>query len=301
LIEQLLLNFFVSKRKWGIAVRRGILLRRTVLATVVLLATVPCLADDCSFLNRDPLNLRDRQLFFRPQGVSSWSALDDGRPDLTSQNVEFAYVIRESIDPARAGVVIMKSARLRRPEEPPAGRNVHLVRKAEALDNGTCGAIAGFGDNGEARVSADSYDRYHDEGKKVPERDVLRAFHIRYAARKGTCRATNDSSQDSIVPWDPRSNRSQFSFDPNVVSGGTYSQVLAWTGVTKTYASSTNLSDQRVELKQYRVDAALPTCVRFRLATVGRGSFLRINDLEGLAAGGLNYVRANENQWTLAP
>ena len=61
-----------------------------------------------------------------------------------------------NVDPARAGVVIMKSARARRPEEPQADRNVRLVRKAEASDNGTCGAIAGFGDNGEARVSADS-------------------------------------------------------------------------------------------------------------------------------------------------
>ena len=286
--------------------RMRMFFRRVALATLALLAlalfaTVPGLAGDCSFLNRDPLSLRDRQLFFLPQGASSWSALDDVRPDLTNQAVEFAYVIRENIDPARGGVVIMKSARARRLDEPTAGRRVRLVRRAEAFDNGTCGAVAGFGGGGETEVSADSYDRYHDEGRKVPERDVLRAFHVRYAARKGTCRVTNDSAQDSIVPWDPRSNRSQFSFDPNVVSGGTYSQALAWTGITRTYASSANLSDQRVELKQYRVNAALPTCVRFRLPAVGRGSFLRINDLEGLAASGLNYVRANENQWTLEP
>jgi hypothetical protein len=278
--------------------RMRILLRQSALATVTLLATAPCLAGDCSFLDRDPLNLRDRQLFFLPQGARNWSALDEVRPDLTNQTVEFAYVIRENIDPARAGVVIMKSARTRRLDESTATRNVRLVRQAEAFDNGTCGPIAGFG---EKDISADSYDRYHDEGRKVRESDVLRAFHIRYAARKAACRATNNGSQDSIVPWDPRSNRSQFSFDPGVVSGGTYSQALAWTGVTKAYAASTNLSDQRVELKQYRVNVALPTCVRFRLSAVGRGSFLRINDLEGLEASGLNYVRANENQWTLSP
>jgi len=281
--------------------RMRMLFRRGALATLAVFAAVPCIADDCSFLNRDPLTLRDRQLFFLPQGASSWSALDDVRPDLTNQTVEFAYVIRENIDPARAGVVIMKSARARRLDEATAGRRVRLVRRAEAFDNGTCGAVAGFGSGGEADISADSYDRYHDQGRKVPERDVLRAFHVRYAARKGTCRATNDSSQDSIVPWDPRSNRSQFSFDSSVVSGGTYSQALALVGANKAYAGSADLSDQRVELKQYRVNVALPTCVRFRLSAVGRGSFLRINDLEGLAASGLNYVRANENQWTLAP
>jgi hypothetical protein len=281
--------------------RMRILPRRVALAVTGLLATVPCWADDCSFLNRDPLILRDRQLFFLPQGATNWSALDDARPDLTNRTVEFAYVIRESIDPARAGVVIMKSARARRLDEPQTGRNVRLVRRAEAHNNGVCGAVVGFGENGEKEISANSYDRYHDEGRKVPETEVLRAFHVRYAARKGICRATNDNSQDSILPWDPRSNRSQFSFDPNVVSSGTYSQALAWTGITRTYASSANLSDQRVELKQYRVNAALPTCVRFRLSAVGRGSFLRINDLEGLATSGLNYVRANENEWTLAP
>jgi hypothetical protein len=281
--------------------RMEMLLHRSVLVAVALFATVPCLADDCSFLARDPMGLRDRQLFFHLQGTNNWSALDDARPDLTNQTVEFAYVIRESIDPARAGVVILKSARARRLDEPTATRNVHLVRGSAAFDNGACGPVANFGEKGEQDVSADSYDRYHDEGQKVRERDVLRRFHIRYAARKGVCRSTNDSSQDSIVPWDPRSNRSQFSFDPAVVSGGTYSQALAWIGSSKTYAGSANLSDQRVELKQYRVDVALPTCVRFRLSAVGRGSFLRINDLEGLQAGGLNYVRANENQWTLSP
>jgi hypothetical protein len=276
-------------------------LRQSGLAVVTLLATVPCFADDCSFLKRDPLILRDRQLFFLPQGASNWSALDEVQPDLTNQTVEFAYVIRENIDPARAGVVIMKSARTRRLDEQATRKNVRLVRHADGFDNGTCGYIADFGKNGEQDVSADSYDRYHDEGRKVRDGDVLRAFHIRYAARKAACRVTSNGSQDSIVPWDPRSNRSQFSFDPDVVSGGTYSQPLAWIGVAKTYAASANLSDQRVELKQYRVNVALPTCVRFRLSAVGRNSFLRINDLEGLEASGLNYMRAKENQWTLAP
>lgn len=273
-------------------------LRRGVVATVGILVPVPCVADDCRFLKRDPLELRDRQLFFRAQGATNWLSLDEVRPDLSSQTIEFAYVIRESIDPARAGVVILKSARARRPNEPSTVRNVRLVRRAEPFDNKTCGAVADFG---ERDISAASYDRYHEEGRKVREKETLRAFHLRYAARKASCRATDDSTQDSIVPWDPRSNRAQFSFDPAVVSRGTYTQAMAWIGVTKTYAGSENLSDQRVELKQYRVDASLPTCVRFGLSGLGRGSFLRINDLEGLVASGLNYVRASENQWTIAP
>ncbi len=272
-----------------------------IVAAIFMCTAGICLADDCRFLMRDPLDLRDRQVFFRSAGANGWTPLDGAQPNLANQTVEFAYVIRESIDPARSGVVIVKSARTRPLDEPAvtrASRNVRLVRKAEHLDNGTCGPVADFG---ERDIPADSYDRYHDEGRKVRESDVLRAFHFRYLGRKAACRATDDSTQDSLVPWDARSNRSQFSFDPAVVSGGTYSQALAWIGVTRGYASSENLADQRVELKQYRVDAALPTCVRFRLSGLKRGSFLRINDLEALAANGLNYTRAREGEWPLSP
>jgi hypothetical protein len=272
-----------------------------VLAVMTLLVAKPCLSEDCRFLMRDPLELRDRQVFFRTEGISGWTPLDGAQADLANRSVDFAYVIRESIDPARSGVVILKSARTRRLDEPSVGnhpQNVHLVRRVEAFDNGTCGRVADFG---EGDIPAKSYDRYHDEGGRVREREVLRAFHLRYAARKAACHTTDDSTQDSIVPWDPRSNRAQFSFSPAVVSGGTYSQALAWIGATKSYASSVNLADQRVELRPYHVDVALPTCVRFRLSTVGRGSFLRINDLEDLIASGLSYVRANENEWRLSP
>jgi len=286
----------------GVGAWRGIGVAGIIsVAGIITSVAGPVLADDCSFLKRDPLELRDHEVFFRPKGADGWTALDGVQPDLASQTVEFAYVIRENIDPARSGVVILKSARTRRLDEPSAGhatREVHLVRGAEAFDNGKCGAVADFG---EKDIPAVSYDRYHDEGRKVPESGILHAFHLRYAARRGACHVTDDGTQDSIVPWDARSNRSQFSFDPAVVAGGTYSQALAWFGVTPTYASSGNLANQRVELKQYRVDAALPTCVRFRLSALGRGSFLRINDLEGLIANGLNYARASENAWALSP
>jgi hypothetical protein len=267
----------------------------------IVFAAGACLADDCRFLKRDPLELRDRQVFFRAKLADPWMPLDGTQPNLANQSVEFAYVIRESLDPARSGVVILKSARAHQLDEPVidrARRHVHLVRRAEPFDNGSCGMVADFG---ERDVSAESYDRYHDQGRRVAESGVLRAFHFRYVARKAACRSTDDGTQDSIVPWDPRSNRSQFSFDPAVVSGGTYSQALAWIGVGTSYAGSENLADQRVELKQYRVDAALPTCVRFHLSSLGRGSFLRINDLEGLVASGLNYTRASESEWRLSP
>ena len=67
-----------------------------------------------------------------------------------------------------------------------------LVRRAAAFDNKTCGLVADFR---EREIPSVSYDRHHDEGRKVRERDTLRAFHFRYAARKSACRATDDSTQ----------------------------------------------------------------------------------------------------------
>jgi hypothetical protein len=254
---------------------------------------------DCSFLNRDPLTLRDRQLFFQAKGTAGWTSLDDTTIDLANQNVTYAYVIRETVDPSRNGVVVLKSGRMRGPDEPQHSRQsktVMLVRHADAADNKKCGMVSDFG---ERQVAAKSYDDFHDQGLKVPESATLHAFHIKYAARNNRCRRSDDNGPDSLLPPDLRSNRGQFSFDPDVVSRGTYSQVLAWAGVSQASASSENLADQRVEIRQYEVSVNVPTCVRFTLPPQGRASFLRINDLEALAQNGLNYVRSDEKHWPL--
>jgi hypothetical protein len=255
---------------------------------------------DCSFLNRDPLTLRDRQLFFQAKGIAGWTSLDETTIDLANQNVTYAYVIRETVDPSRNGVVVLKSGRMRGPDEPQQSRQsktVVLVRHADAADNKKCGMVSDFG---ERQVAAKSYDDFHDQGLKVPESATLHAFHIKYAARNNRCRRSDDNGPDSLLPPDLRSNRGQFSFDPDVVSRGTYSQVLAWAGVSQASASSENLADQRVEIRQYEVSVNVPTCVRFTLPPQGRASFLRINDLEALAQNGLNYVRSDEKHWPLS-
>jgi hypothetical protein len=275
--------------------------RYGVFSFALLIAQI-CTADagDCAFLNRDPLSLRDRQLFFQVKGDSAWTSLDDAAVDLGNQNVSYAYVIRESLDPTRNGVVVLKSGRTRNLDEPQQSRqskNVVLVRRADAADNKRCGPVSDFG---EQLVSAKSYDDYHDEGLKGSQIKTMRAFHIKYAARADRCRRTDDNGPDSLLPPDLRSNRGQFSFDPEVVAHGTYSQVLAWTGVSRASASSENLADQRVEIKQYEVSVNAPTCVRFTLPVQGRSSFLKINDLEALTQGGLNYMRSDERNWSLS-
>jgi hypothetical protein len=257
-------------------------------------------AEDCSFLKRDPLDLRDRQIFFQLKGSTSWAPLDGTTADLANQNVTYAYVIRESIDPARNGVVVVKSARVRQLDEPrKSTKNVTLVRHTDGSDNKSCGVISEFG---EQSVPAKSYDDFHDLGLAVPEIKTIRGFHIKYAARLNHCRRTDDNGPDSVVPRDPRSNRGQFSFNAEVVSLETYSQVLALAGATNAHASSQNLDDQRVEIKQYQVSANFPTCVRFTPPAQGRSSFLKINDLEALTqvSPGSSYVRADERGWVLS-
>lgn len=255
---------------------------------------------DCSFLNRDPLTLRDRQLFFQAKGSGAWTSLDDSTVDLANQHLTFAYVIKETIDPSRNGVVVLKSGRTRGLDEPQQGRQsktVTLVRHADATDNRKCGLVPEFG---ERPIPAQSYDDFHDRGLNVAESGILRSFHVKYAARGNRCRRSDDNGPDSLLPPDLRSNRGQFSFDPDVVSQGTYSQVLAWAHVNQASASSENLADQRVEIRQYAVSATAPTCVRFTLPPQGRASFLRINDLEALAQNGLSYVRGDERNWSLS-
>jgi hypothetical protein len=257
-------------------------------------------AEDCAFLNRDPLDLRDREVFFQLQGSAAWLPLDGAAPDLADQIVNYAYVIRESRDPERSGVAVLKSARLHRLDEArKADKAVTLVRHAEAIDNRSCGAVADFG---EQKIPAKSYDDFHDLGLKVREMKTIAGFHIRYAARLNHCRRTDDNSPDSIVPRDSRSNRGQFSFNDDVVTRETYSQALNVIGISTAYAASDNLEDQRVEIKQYRVSVNFPTCVRFTMPRQGKSSFLKINDLEALKRleTGDGYVRANQQSWVLS-
>jgi hypothetical protein len=272
-------------------------------AISLLLATMnanDAAAGDCSFLNRDPLALRDRELLYQVKGSSTWSSLDDNPVTLPDQTISFAYVIRETIDPARNGVVVLKSGRTRGLDEPQQGRQakrVMLVRHAATADNKLCGVVSGFGKHS---ISAKSYDEFHDQGLKVGEARTLQSFHIKYAARNNRCRRTDENGADSLLPPDMRSNRGQFSFDPDVVSRGTYSQVLSWTGVSQASASSENMTNQRVEIRQYAISAGGPTCIRFTLPPQGHASFLRINDLEALVPGGLSYIRSDEKRWSLS-
>jgi hypothetical protein len=238
--------------------------------------------------------------------MAAWQSLDETSIALGNQTVSFAYVIQEKLDRKRSGVVIVKSGRNRVPGEPvsDAPKVVELVRDkpdknedGSEFDNGICGSIAEFGSR---KISATSYDRYHDLGSDVPEIELLKRFHYQYRGRRDRCRYTNDPYPDSKAPRVDRSNRGQFSFNPRIVGVATDSQIAAFVSPDSAYAgSSEGLAKQRVEIKAYRAKAGLPSCVVFSLNVPASTAFIRINDLEGLTQRDLDFIRSNEKVWSL--
>jgi hypothetical protein len=270
-----------------------VFIRFSVAAIVFNIGTVR--AEDCSFLNLDPLTLMDRQTYFQEKKGSPWTLLSAPIESFGTRQTNFAYVFREQFREGHSGVIVIKSARNRQLNERQRSlqeKPVHLVRQADNY----CGNQVFFG---EGQISAKSYDDYHDQGIRGPEFSTIKSFHVRYVARGGGCKKTNESGPDSLI--DPRSNRGQFSFDPRVVSQQTYSQVLAQTGIGTAYASSENLEDQRVEIMQYKTIPNMPSCVRFNLPIQKRTSFLRINDLEAVSLKESMFVRSDEKEWQLVP
>lgn len=232
--------------------------------------------------------------------------IGDGGANLQNQQTRFAYVVEETFDQGRSGVVVFKTGRTRQLDEPEGNgrKRVTLVRSQQQLDdgrrfdNGRCGEPKPFG---ERTVAAKDYDTFHDTGRSVGEQKTLNDFHFVYRARRDTCRLTAGNDQDSIAPWDPRSNRGQFSFDPAVVDGGTYYQALVLLRVSSAMASTQRLERPRVETRQYTTARGYPTCVLFDHRVEGRAAFLRVNDLESVGPSRGRFLRSAERRFWLSP
>lgn len=255
---------------------------------------------DCSQL---PESASDGQLYLYNAKEKNWSLVaPNANLNLSiGQQAKFTYVTREFWTNERAGAVVIKSGRTRQLTEPDrsAERKVKLFRDEDStISNKHCGPIVSY-DRG--AVSSENYDAYHDKGEKVSERDKLDAFHVRYAARGANCKDSNSKSPDSIFAGDRRSNRAQFSFDPTVVSTGMYNQVFLAFNVTSAYASSSNLMDQRVEIKRYVIRDKKPVCMAIGVQVTGPALFLRISDLESVQWSGLSVARSPEQSWQLTP
>ncbi|HVQ73736.1 MAG TPA: hypothetical protein VMT08_40155 [Bradyrhizobium sp.] len=255
-------------------------------------------AASCDVLTSVAKSLNDGQLFYRIVGTYGWTEMPDAGAALGGIRAEFAYVLDETFEPWRAGVVVLKTGRLRQSGEELAdtqAKPLRLVRRTQIFDNSPCGRVAEFG---AGRVSAKSYDDYHDVGYSTADDATMDRFHFSYTGRRKACHPTNSKLGDTIS-FNARSNRGQFSFDTSVVDTGTYFQPFVLLGVTKASASSEKFAGQRVEMQQYRVVAGTPECIVFKRTVPPGGAFLRINDLEGLARFGI-AKRAPEHRWSLS-
>ena len=180
------------------------------------------LAGDCTFLNKDPMKLRDGELLYLAPGGTEWDEVKPSSKAISGQTVDFAYVIQEKINQSRAGVAIVKSGRLRQQNENDlVDQHVDLVRNTQDSDPEICKPVP---PSMSASVSSRSYDDYHDRGLGVADQATLNTFHYEYADRYGSCKKTN------LVRPDARSRRTnlgQFSFDADVVDGKNWNR---WAG-----------------------------------------------------------------------
>lgn len=270
-----------------------------LLASCLVLAS-PAQAQSCAGILAGGFNPGDGTLLFR--SGNGWVLAQDGVliPQEGARTLEFAYVVADAPDGNRAGKIIIKTGVDRVEGDPPAGAaRMKLRRQHQPEMNRTQCEMAAFGATGESDISTRAYDRYHDDGYRPSkeELEILQRFHGRYVARRGACKRSDDTKTDSFVFFTrDRSNRAQFSFDPDVVAGGMHPQV-AQLFRTSTARAGDLYTRREVETRRYMLAAGETTaCLRFRIPVMGENQFLRVNDLEGLDPAG---ARAQERAWRL--
>ena len=148
-------------------------------------------------------------------------------------------------------------------------------------------------------VSTRAYSEYHDYGQDkgsylrgvedgVDAKQKLRKFHTAYVGVDGECRRSDDKRFDGA--YEARSNRSQFSFDTDIVDYGFNGAVYniatrtVRTGlgflVPPAYADTqTKLRERRVEIRRYRTKTGY-ACVPFSIEVRAPAQSLRVNDLD---------------------
>lgn len=225
-----------------------------------------------------PASSKDSALLWRSEaGWQPAEKLNDSLRKGAIKNVNFAYVVKENnADEPRAGAIAIKSGFTAADQSllPDYNRvTLYRPRIKDACSNSPYRPLR-------SEVSKRAYDEYHEDNKVGPFKDIFAKFHIKYTTRKG-CRATDDNSPDGVFAWmnyPGRSNRSQFSFNPETVKRGQASPLLSWLGPRKATAGEL-VSGRSVQIRTYSTSADGLACVRFTIK-VGPGAFLRVNDLE---------------------
>jgi hypothetical protein len=271
---------------------------------LVLYASGAVYAQTCQNLaNLDKFSNRD--LYYLASTNNSWKAFSSfADPDLSGrQSISFVYVAKPgSFDDRLSGVLIIKSGHLvqaknntqphSEPEHPRrAADSVRLVRRIAGHDEG-CPADSDFKTRW---ISGSAYDLYHDQHYTIDaatkieaERNSLRQFHIAYKVSRGSKHClTTDDARNSV--GDLPANRSQFSFDPGIVSNGyqegvvtVAENVFSWFSPPAIAATPpAKLILRRTEIIRYQIDPAIKAaCIGFDLKVLGPAQYLRINDLD---------------------
>jgi hypothetical protein len=218
------------------------------------------------------------------------------------RTVDFFYVVRSMVN--RNGAIVVKSARsglAQQGDQPNIGR-VELSRPDAVKD---C-RLDQLPFNRSVRSAA--YEDYHDRGQSGGSAlladdgaalDAIEKFHTAYPVGS-RCFKTSERMSKSGV-FDKRNNRSQFSFDPNVVDIGmnTAAYEIA-AGVVRTglsffigpaVAAPPRFTERRVEIKRYTTANGF-ACIPFSISMRGTNQVLRVNDLESWDSVGLS--RASE-------
>ena len=272
--------------------------RQTVSATIACAISLgfasPTIAQNpfsCAMLASAKLPLYDGALYYTSVGSSNWAeSSTENFHLLPSGQYSFAYVIQDGLSAGRAGVLVIKTGRYQTPTSPAAGKHVLMVRTESGFTKTReCPKKVGpFEQKGE-RVSASSYDGYHDFGytPPAPDLDRINRFHVEYENAIRQCVATDRATSDKTFPGFWRSNRSQFSFADGVVDNGMGSQLAdaARSFFGRTFGAYERFAGRRVEIRRYETEGPQPACLTFNISVSGPDHFLSVNDLERWSTG----------------
>lgn len=246
-----------------------------MIAAVMTFSSVGSALADCQ-----GITLADRQdnraLLWRDNG--RWKPikeLNDDLPNGASKTITFAYIAKNDVtkEAPQRSVVVIKSGFTNPNSTPQRTLNTVSLYRPEIHDPCRKKPYREYRD----RVTSKSYEDYHARYLRTSDDERYSKFHILYDAGN-SCRDSDDTSADAFFDLKNRSNRTQFSFDPERVRRGPVSHLVTWLRITPAYADEP-VAGRTVQIRKYVADDKGLACVKFRV-DVGPGAFLRVNDLE---------------------
>lgn len=245
-----------------------------------------------------------------------WQVLNKQTKRDQIRSTQFWYISKKARN--RSGILVIKSGRPAGPDDVSNPR-VKILRKKTKGDrrrnfSDKCYAnradnplSRSFGVDEDKAVRQDIYARFHRFGDNSGE-DVrqLTDFHVSYEsdredfahlAPKERCIRTDDHGRSAgkLFLLGGPTNRNRFSFERDVVEGGSNIVVAAfWRLIPTAVASEKHLKELKVQMQPFALSNSGSICVPFRVSGLRKDSFLRVNDLDEVNA---LSIRAPEFRW----